>query len=389
MYAPPDPNMYTMQGFQQQKQDPTMQVQHFAGQRFRGTVKTYSENNGYGFIGGDEIHEALGKDVFMHQRDITEVTGIARPQVPPGAVVTCTVTMNAKGQPQAKELQFEEQTCMQMQQAAMNNPQPQPGMMMNTQNGGQPFQYEQNGRRFKGFVRSFSQINGFGFVGSDEITATFGKDAFLHFRELQPLMTTEKPSLPAGTWVTFTVTLNQKGQPQARDIQFEPGQSIPGYSGAPQQGMMPQGQGQPDPMGSQAFNSGQHAVAAMGFNDGGYGVQQQQQQPMQQQPQQGPVYGFSQGPAQVQQQPMNPQMGNQYGNNMGTMGNMGNNMGPGGGGGGGHSVTVSDADAYAQVQADIEKFQREIEAQRAKNQDNRSRNRSRSRSRSHRGVKQE
>lgn len=382
MFAPPDPNMYTMQGFQQQQQDPKMQIQNFAGQRFRGTVKTYSENNGYGFIGGDEIHEALGKDVFMHQRDITEVTGIARPQVPPGAVVTCTVTMNAKGQPQAKELQFEEQTCIQMQQAAMNNPQPQPGMMMNNQGGGQPFQYVQNGRRFKGFVRSFSQINGFGFVGSDEITATFGKDAFLHFRELQPLMTTEKPSLPAGTWVTFTVTLNQKGQPQARDIQFEPGQSIPGYSGAPQQGMIQQGPGQPDQMGSQAFNSGQNAVAAMGFNDGGYNMNQQQpQQPMQQQPQ-NPVYGFSQGPHQGQQQPMN----NQYGNNMGNMGNMGG--GGGGGGGGGHSVTVSDADAYAQVQADIEKFQREIEAQRAKNQDNRSRNRSRSRSRSHR-VKHE
>jgi len=30
--------------------------------------------------------------------------------------------------------------------------------------------------------------------------------------------------LPTGTWLTFTVTLNQKGQPQARDVQFEPGQ---------------------------------------------------------------------------------------------------------------------------------------------------------------------
>merc|ERR1719494_315626 len=86
--------------------------------------------------------------------------------------------------------------------------------------------YVQNGARFKGFVSSFSQVNGFGFVGGDEITQTFGKDVFLHFRELQQIMGgIQKPTIPSGTWVTFTVTMNQKGQPQARDVQFEPTQA--------------------------------------------------------------------------------------------------------------------------------------------------------------------
>merc|ERR1719494_1775576 len=127
--------------------------------------------------------------------------------------------------------------------------------------------YVQNGARFKGFVRSFSQVNGFGFVGGDEITQTFGKDVFLHFRELQQIMGgIQKPTIPSGTWVTFTVTMNQKGQPQARDVQFE----------QPQQGMM-------DQM-SPAY-AASAAVAALGMQGGqqmnGFGGANPQQQQLQ------------------------------------------------------------------------------------------------------------
>lgn len=202
---------------QQQSQTPML-----GGQRVRGMVKSYSESNGYGFIGGEEVLTCVGKDVFLHQREVSEVTGIARPQVPIGAVVTFTVTVNPKGQPQARELRFEDQSFLQMQQlgdAALPN--------QNFAN-----QYAQGGKRFTGFVRSFSQINGFGFVGGDEISHNFGKDVFLHFRELAGLVNDAKPSLPTGTWLTFTVTLNQKGQPQARDVQFEPGTVLPLYQQA-------------------------------------------------------------------------------------------------------------------------------------------------------------
>jgi len=207
----------------------------FLGQRFRGTVKSYSESNGYGFIGGDEVLGALGKDVFVHQREITEVTGISRPQVPSGVVVTFAVTINPKGQPQARELRFEDQSFLQMQQMGqslgMTNP--------HGQGGQAAMVYVQNGRRFRGFVRSFSQVNGFGFVGGDDITQSFGKDVFLHFRELQQIMGggMEKPTIPSGTWVTFTVTMNQKGQPQARDVMFESSTGAPPYDPTSAQGM--------------------------------------------------------------------------------------------------------------------------------------------------------
>merc|ERR1719193_1567022 len=269
----------------------------FLGQRFRGTVKSYSESNGYGFIGGDEVLAALGKDVFVHQREITEITGIARPQVPSGVVVTFAVTINPKGQPQARELRFEDQSFLQMQQMGQSLGITNPG----GQGGQSGMVYVQNGHRFRGFVRSFSQVNGFGFVGGDDITQTFGKDVFLHFRELQQIMGgMDKPTIPSGTWVTFTVTLNQKGQPQARDIQFESPNAIPQY----------------DPTTAQSMG----ATAAMGMQQNQGQMQQHmgsyQASPPNQQPQ---TSGFQ----------------------------------------------VSDADAYARVQADIERFQRQLEEQRA------------------------
>jgi len=189
------------------------------GQRFRGAIKSYSESNGYGFIGGDEVMAGFGKDVFIHQREVTEVTGIARPQIPSGIVVTFSVTISPKGQPQARELRFEDQSFLQMQQMSQS-------MGVSMAGGGQThggLTYVQNGRRFKGYVRSFSQNSGFGFVGGDDITPQFGKDVFLHYRELQQLYgpSDQKPTIPVGTWITFTVTMNQKGQPQARDVQFE------------------------------------------------------------------------------------------------------------------------------------------------------------------------
>jgi len=319
MYGQPQPdsNMYTMQGFAQMQQGLIPNPQgtmpnSFVGQRFRGTVKSYSESNGYGFIGGDEITAALGKDVFVHQREVTEVTGIARPQIPAGVAVTFAVTINPKGQPQARELRFEDQSFLQLQAMGQPVSGQQPGGGGGAgggqlgQNGSFQYQYVQGGRRFRGFVRSFSQINGFGFVGSDEITQTFGKDAFLHFRELQTVMGQEKPTIPSGTWLTFTITINQKGQPQARDVQFEQfDQSASQPMGALDQ--------------SSPAYAASAAVAALGFTPN---QQMGQQQIQQTQPPQG-----NNNPSQVY---------------------------------------VSDAEAYARVQADIEKFQQEVAAQRAK-----------------------
>merc|ERR1719193_1735193 len=116
--------------------------------------------------------------------------------------------------------------------------------------------YIQNGRRFMGYIRSYSQTNGFGFIGGDDITQTFGKDVFLHFRELQQLMGgMQKPTIATGVWVTFTATMNQKGQPQARDLLFEPPTAGASY----------------DPNQSQAAMGASAAVAALNMQTPSFG----------------------------------------------------------------------------------------------------------------------
>eukprot|EP00397_Hematodinium_sp_SG-2012_P023015 GEMP01023888.1.p1 GENE.GEMP01023888.1~~GEMP01023888.1.p1 ORF type:complete len:376 (+),score=97.33 GEMP01023888.1:53-1180(+) len=286
----------------------------WAGQRFRGTVNSYSESNGYGFIGGDEVLQNIGKDVFVHQREITEVTGVARPQVPRGANVTFSVTVNPKGQPQARELRFEDQSFLQQIQQMGNAVVAGPGQQQNSfQN-----EYAQGGRRFKGFVRSFSQLNGFGFIGGDEIMQNFGKDVFLHFREIASMAgcldSSQKPSVPSGTWCTFTVTLNQKGQPQARDVRFEEGQAgmMTAYQNSPAQGY---GMQQAAMMPTNMAAAYQGMAAALTTTNAGW---------------------------------TNPSIAAR-----GTTGDTGGSL--------------TDADAYARVQADIAKFQQEVAALREAN----------------------
>lgn len=216
---------------QQQGVMPVLQMQQelsTVGQRYRGTIKSFSESTGYGFIGGPEVLSSIGKDVFLHSREVIAVTGIEpAPPIPNGAAVTFAVAINPRGQPQARELRFEDPSFIEAQRLArsMGMPIPQPHTQaggQKTGNFGDPSQYVQNGRRFRGFVRTYSPAQGFGFVGGSDVTANFPLNVFLHFKELQPIMGyVEKPNVPSGTWVTFTVVMNQKGQPQAREVQFE------------------------------------------------------------------------------------------------------------------------------------------------------------------------
>jgi len=210
-------SMGTMQTTQQPSQ-PGMTM--FGGHRFQGVVKSYSQINGYGFIGGDQVTQHIGKDIFLHQREITEVTGVQEPHVPVGVTCSFTVNITPKGQPQARELAFDDNSFLLAQLGSGAS-----GVQ-------QSFGNEVHaGKRFTGFVRSYSQVKGFGFIGGDEVMKTFGKDVFLHFREVgkvveTPGMTAQmaaanKPYVPTGVWVTFQVTMNHKSQPQARDVRFE------------------------------------------------------------------------------------------------------------------------------------------------------------------------
>merc|ERR1712060_258351 len=40
------------------------------GQVYQGTVKSWNEDKGFGFLAGDDIREIFGKDIFLHRREL-------------------------------------------------------------------------------------------------------------------------------------------------------------------------------------------------------------------------------------------------------------------------------------------------------------------------------
>lgn len=67
-------------------------------------------------------------------------------------------------------------------------------------------------RRFDGVVKAFSVGSGFGFIKCDEINTMYDRDVFFN-RAIEGAA-----KVVPGLKVTFNVELNEKGQPQARDI---------------------------------------------------------------------------------------------------------------------------------------------------------------------------
>lgn len=65
-------------------------------------------------------------------------------------------------------------------------------------------------RRAKGVVKQYNEVSGFGFIECPELHAVFGKDVFVHARQLS--------CFEIGTEVTFAVVLNKDNKPQAVDL---------------------------------------------------------------------------------------------------------------------------------------------------------------------------
>jgi len=69
--------------------------------------------------------------------------------------------------------------------------------------------------RQSGQIKSFSEMNGFGFISCPELFEIFGGDVFVHRNQLA--------GHGVGESVNFAVTLNKDGKPQAYDVQGPPG----------------------------------------------------------------------------------------------------------------------------------------------------------------------
>lgn len=148
-----------------------------ANQRYVGTFANYNVEKGWGFIQCEATKALYGKDVFVMRSVLKDEVVVE------GTTVSFKVTMGAKG-PQAAEL-----TVLPAGVVGSN---------------GRP------GNTLTGTIKSFDPQKGFGFIESDEIRNIFGKDIFLHKRELSD----QVPNV--GDSVQFSVELDNRGQPQAK-----------------------------------------------------------------------------------------------------------------------------------------------------------------------------
>merc|ERR1711957_742610 len=74
---------------------------------------------------------------------------------------------------------------------------------------------EDDGRLFEGFIKSFNEGKGYGFIECADIKAEYGGDAFLHNAAFS--------GFAVGQAVTFGVYLNKDGKPQGINLELAGG----------------------------------------------------------------------------------------------------------------------------------------------------------------------
>jgi len=139
-----------------------------------GVLKGLFPDKMYGFIACQEVHKQWGRDVFLDREEIEMA-----PDLAVGLELDFVLSINEKGQPVGKLL-------------------PPNGI-------------------FRGALKMYLPSRGYGFIRCPDTTRVFGSDAFIHKKEVE-----QPPVLDVGDLVDFTVSLNAQGQPQAvRIVAFE------------------------------------------------------------------------------------------------------------------------------------------------------------------------
>lgn len=67
---------------------------------------------------------------------------------------------------------------------------------------------------YRGQIKSFSEVDGYGFISNKELKVKYGGDIFLHKNQFFSSTT----DLNVGDYVFFKLEVNGTGKPQARDI---------------------------------------------------------------------------------------------------------------------------------------------------------------------------
>lgn len=152
---------------------PVAPMAPMADARYFGRIKSLNPEKGYGFIDCPAAQSQFSRDVFIHKRQVGNLVV--------GAEVSFFIETNKDGHPQARDVEElpEEQVA-------------------------------DSELRHVGRIKSFEPQKGYGFIDCPEAKERFGRDVFIHRREMG--------GLEVGSDVEFSIELNEKGQPQARDL---------------------------------------------------------------------------------------------------------------------------------------------------------------------------
>jgi len=167
---------------------------------YRGKVRSFNSNQGFGFIECEQAKTQFERDVFLHQQQVNDHN------LKVGDTIEFKVHLNLKRQPQSRDITRISSAEGKLAESSSSSP-----ITISKHEDGSMVPPPPGSSRFQGRIRSYNNTQGFGFIASDQALTVFGhQDVFIH-----------KSQLPAkcqpGCNVEFDVQMS-KNKPQARNV---------------------------------------------------------------------------------------------------------------------------------------------------------------------------
>jgi len=198
-----------------------------------GTLKSFNVRNGYGFLECRQAKQDWGVDVFIHKNNVQTPWFLGQP-------VEFAVQVNTRGQPQAYDCLWLPRLPPQGNKVTPGTVPALPGAgpysagsssstalaLVDERKPPQPKVPKMSDEpRRLGTLKSFSQTHGYGFVECGETKASYSRDVYLDKTQMR-----ENSAWQWGQLLEFSVSLNDRGHPQAQNVNWEP---VPIMSGSP------------------------------------------------------------------------------------------------------------------------------------------------------------
>lgn len=194
------------------------------GERYTGTIKSFSVEKGFGFIECKDLHKMYGRDTWVHHAQILSYA--------PGDIVEFTMSLNKDGNPQAGDLTDGSEAgqraakvgrIMDKASGKASSGSSGKGLLGSllgkgkgagsgkAESGDAPSWLQPaDDERYAGVVKRFDADKGFGFIECDVLKNFYGRDTWVHSAQLGEFQ--------VGDQVEFSMTLNQQGNPQAINL---------------------------------------------------------------------------------------------------------------------------------------------------------------------------